>query len=52
MAEQKKTELTNAQTNQDKELDLDQLKDVAGGSIRNVIFTPTTDISDDTKSKI
>lgn len=35
-----------------QELELDALKAVTGGSIADVIFTETTDISEDTKEKI
>ena len=35
-----------------EELDLDTLENVSGGSLRNVKFTKTVDISEDTRSKI
>lgn len=35
-----------------KELDLEELDQVSGGALGNVIFTPTQDISEDTKKKI
>ncbi len=35
-----------------EELDIDDLKDLTGGSIHNVNFTNTHDISDDTKKNI
>ncbi len=34
------------------ELDLDTLEEVSGGTLRNVRFTQTTDISNDTINKI
>ena len=38
--------------NAGRELDLDDLKQVTGGSIEKVKYQPTVDISSDTKSKI
>lgn len=35
-----------------KELDLEDLDQVSGGALGNVIFAPTQDISEDTKKKI
>ncbi|MBS5165050.1 MAG: hypothetical protein ACLUDG_00815 [Butyricicoccus sp.] len=35
-----------------QELALDELEEVAGGSLKDVVYTPTVDISEDTKSKI
>ena len=50
----KKTILSEEAKKQDKakEISLDELDKVAGGAIGNVRYTPTTDISDDTKNKI
>lgn len=44
----------NKNTNEavEEELDLENLEQVTGGSIRNVKYTQTTEISDDTKKKI
>lgn len=54
MAEQNKSAPTNEQSKQPdlENLGLEQLKDVTGGSIHNVVFTKTSDISEDTKKKI
>ncbi len=35
-----------------QELDIEKLEQVAGGSLKDVVYTPTVDISEDTKSKI
>lgn len=35
-----------------QELDLGALEQVTGGSLKDVVYTPTVDISEDTKSKI
>ncbi|MCC8161200.1 MAG: hypothetical protein LIO53_07870 [Oscillospiraceae bacterium] len=35
-----------------QEIDLDDLENVQGGSIKNVSYTKTTPISSDTKNKI
>ncbi len=51
MKEEKNTAVNNDE-NTEQELDLDDLEQVTGGSIRNVQYTKTTEISDDTKSKI
>lgn len=37
---------------EEQELALDELEEVAGGSLKDVVYTPTVDISEDTKSKI
>ena len=41
-----------AKENEAKEISDDQLKDVTGGSIRDVRFTKTGSISQDTKDKV
>lgn len=41
-----------AKENEKKEIPVEKLDEVTGGSIRNVRYTKTTDISEDTKSKI
>lgn len=51
MSENKKLEKTKKQ-NAEKEVSLDDLSEVAGGAIKNVKYTPTKPISDDTKAKI
>ncbi len=53
MAEDKKKVITNeAEETESKEISFENLDEVTGGSIRNVRYTKTTDISEDTKSKI
>ena len=42
----------NTETDEAQELELDDLEAVTGGSIEDVIFTETKDISEDTKGKI
>ena len=37
--------------NNNAELDDDALDEVSGGSLRDVYYTPTVDISDDTRKK-
>lgn len=39
-------------TEDEKELSLDDCAKVSGGSIHEVVYTPTTEISEDTKGKI
>ena len=48
---EKVEELTKKQ-NAEKEISLDNLSEVAGGAIKNVKYTPTNPISEDTKKKI
>ncbi len=55
MLEEKKKDITNeneANEKENKEISVENLDEVTGGSIRNVRFTKTTDISEDTKNKI
>lgn len=49
---EKKNVVSNDENLKDKELDLEELEDVSGGSLKDVNFTNTGDISRDTKSKI
>ena len=49
---EKKNVVSNDEIMKDKELDLEELEDVSGGSLKDVNFTTTGDISRDTKSKI
>ena len=49
---EKKNVVSNDENLKDKELDLEELEDVSGGSLKDVNFTNTGDISKDTKSKI
>ena len=49
---EKKNIVSNDENLKDKELDLEELNDVSGGSLKDVNFTKTGDISKDTKSKI
>lgn len=51
MADQKKTP-DEEKKGTVEELDMEALEGVSGGSIRNVKFTKTVDISEDTRSKI
>ena len=47
----RKKTLSNEEA-EEQEIDLDDLEQVTGGSISNVNYTKTGDISNDTKSKI
>lgn len=49
---EKKNVVSNDEIMKDKELDLEELEDVSGGSLKDVNFTNTGDISRDTRSKI
>ena len=49
---EKKNVVSNDEILKDKELDLEELEDVSGGSLKDVNFTNTGDISKDTKIKI
>ena len=51
MADEKKT-LSKEEPLKEKELNLEELKDVSGGALKDVVFTKTSDISLDTKNKI
>lgn len=51
MSDEKKTTV-NAEEIAEQEINLDELEQVTGGSIKNVQYIKTTDISKDTKSKI
>lgn len=48
--DKKQANIQNA--DEELELDLDTLEEVSGGTLRNVRFTQTTDISNDTINKI
>ncbi len=50
MADEKKTNVNNEEA-VNKEINLDDLENVSGGSIGNVSYTQTTNISPDTKRK-
>lgn len=55
MSEDKKKVITNeneVKENEQKEISLENLDEVTGGSIRNVRYTKTTDITDSIKNKI
>lgn len=52
MAEEKKNTVSEEQANNAQEINLDELDKVTGGSIGNVRYTKTSDISSDTRSKI
>lgn len=52
MSKKEKAEVKNEEEIVAEELDLEELENVSGGSIRNVNFTKTVDISEDTKAKI
>ena len=49
MLDEKKVENISAEVT---ELDIDELDKVTGGSITNVQYTPTSDISDNTISNV
>lgn len=49
---EKNKEIKNDEVLKDKELNIDELEDVTGGSLSDVYYTPTVDISDDTRNKI
>lgn len=51
MAEEKKTAI-NEEEAVEQEINLDELEQVTGGALRNVQYTKTIDISEDTKRKI
>lgn len=51
MSDKKKTP-ENTQEAMEQEINFDDLEQVTGGSIKDVKYTKTTDISGDTKSKI
>ena len=51
MTDEKKKALSNEEA-EEQEIDLEDLEQVTGGSISNVNYTKTGDISNDTKSKI
>lgn len=51
MADEKKI-TEKAEETTEQEINLDELEQVTGGSIKNVQYIKTTDISSDTKSKI
>lgn len=51
MSDEKKNVKGNEEL-KDKELNLEDLDKVSGGSLGNVRYTDTVDISDDTKGKI
>ena len=50
MSDEKK--ITENKNLKEKELNLDELKDVSGGALKDVKYTKTDDISEDTKEKI
>lgn len=50
MSDEKKTTVKNDEITE-QEISLDELDNVTGGSIGNVKYTKTVDISGDTKSK-
>ena len=53
MSDEKKKVVPNGEDKlKDKELSLDELKDVSGGALKDVSFTKTTEISKDTQEKI
>lgn len=52
MSDKKKSDTSEEKKVVVEELDLEDLEGVSGGSIRNVNFTKTVDISKDTRSKI
>ncbi len=44
--------VSNDEALKNKELDLEELKDVSGGALKDISFSKTVDISKNTKSKI
>ncbi|MBS5150506.1 MAG: hypothetical protein Q4A63_02920 [Butyricicoccus pullicaecorum] len=52
MAKEMKNLNKEAEEQDVQELDFDELEEVTGGSIKDVVYTPTVDISQDTKLKI
>lgn len=52
MSDEKKVVTNGEDKLKDKELNLDELKDVSGGALKDVSFTKTTEISKDTQEKI
>lgn len=52
MNENKKVEQDLTKEKNNQELNLDELEDVTGGSIKNVPFTPTYDITEDIRKRI
>lgn len=44
--------INNEDVLKEKELNIEALKDVSGGSLRNGNFTKTKDVSEDTKDRI
>lgn len=49
---EKKNMISNDEALKNKELNLEELEDVSGGSLKDVSFTKTADISKDTQSKL
>lgn len=49
---EKKNMIPNDEALKNKELNLEELEDVSGGSLKDVSFTKTADISKDTQSKL
>lgn len=49
---EKKNVVSNDEVLKNKELNLEDLEDVSGGSLKDVKFTKTKDVSKDTKSKL
>lgn len=52
MADEKKVEVNNVEDEENMELDLDELENVSGGSIKNTKKKKTSSISKNTKSKV
>lgn len=52
MNENKKVEQDLTKEKNSQELSFEELEDVTGGSIKNIIYTPTHDISEDIKRRI
>lgn len=52
MSEKLNKQNNEAEEKERQEIDLDDLEQVTGGSIKNVQYTKTVEISQDTKSKI
>lgn len=48
----KEKNTNNGEELKNKELNPDELNEVSGGTLGDVIFTPPTDISESTKKKI
>lgn len=49
---EKKNMVSSDEVLKNRELNLEELEDVSGGSLKDVSFTKTGDISKDTKSKL